>query len=87
MLDPDAPHQPSSVGALTTDAPGPDNFCEVPALNATRLEARSTTGGADRSLTYAWSNLRVYNTPDIPGTQFVADLTLHRERLHRRRTR
>jgi len=75
VLDPDAPHHPSSVGVMTTDAPGPDNYCEVPELNATRLEARSTTGGADLSLTYAWSNLRVYNTPDIPGTLFVADLT------------
>jgi hypothetical protein len=74
-LDPDAPQQPSSVGALTTDAPGPDNYCEVPTLNETRLEARSTNGGADLSLTYAWSNLRVYNTSDIPGTLFVADLT------------
>lgn len=75
VLDPDAPHQPSSVGVLTTDAPDADNYCHVPVLNETRLEARSTTGGADVSLTYAWSNLRIYNTSDIPGTVFVADLT------------
>ncbi|QRK08992.1 hypothetical protein JQX13_02130 [Archangium violaceum] len=70
VLDPDAPSQPNSVGELTTDAPGPDNFCEVPTLTPTRLVARTPA----LDLTYAWSNLRIYNTPDVPGTQFVADL-------------
>jgi hypothetical protein len=74
QVDADAPNQPNSVGALTTDAPGLDNFCEVRTLNPARLVVRSTTGGADRDLTYAWSNLRIYNTPEIPGTQFTADL-------------
>ncbi|MCY1075126.1 hypothetical protein [Archangium lansingense] len=73
QVEPDA-HQPHSLGALSTDAPGPDNFCEVPSLNPTQVVLRSTTGGANRSLTYAWSNLRVYNTPEIPGTQFTAEL-------------
>jgi hypothetical protein len=75
-LDPDAPNQPHSVGELTTEAPGPDNFCEVPSLTPARLEARSTGGATEPplSVTYAWSNLRIYNTPAIPGTQFVADL-------------
>jgi hypothetical protein len=75
VLDPDAPNSPNSVGVLTTDAPGADNYCQVPELSETRLEARSTNGGADVSLAYAWSNLRIYNTSDIPGTLFVADLT------------
>ncbi|OJT23883.1 hypothetical protein BO221_18150 [Archangium sp. Cb G35] len=76
-VDPDAPVQRHAVGDLTTDAPGPDNYCEVPQLdNPTRLELRSTVSGQPGlSLAYAWSNLRVYNTPEIPGTLFVADLT------------
>jgi hypothetical protein len=69
VLDPDAPNAPNSLGALT-DVPGEDNFCEVPTLNATRLVARTPA----LSLSYEWSNLRVYNTPGIPGTQFTADL-------------
>lgn len=73
-VDPDAPLAVNSMGELTTEAPGPDNFCEVPTLSPSRMVARSTTGGSDLDLTYAWSNLRIYNTPDIPGTQFVADL-------------
>ncbi|MFY0525237.1 hypothetical protein ACN28I_19525 [Archangium gephyra] len=75
LLDPDAPLQPNSVGELMTDAPGEDNFCEVPTLTAARLESRY--GGVSKapvSLTYAWSNLRIYNTPEIPGTQFTAEL-------------
>ena len=76
LLDPDAPQQPNSVGELMTDAPGEDNFCEVPTLTAARLESRY--GGVSKapvSLTYAWSNLRIYNTPEIPGTQFTAELS------------
>ncbi|WP_395808566.1 hypothetical protein [Archangium minus] len=71
VLDPDASSQPNSVGELTTEAPGPDNFCEVPTLTPTRLVAREPA----LELTYAWSNLRIYNTPDVPGTQFIADLS------------
>jgi hypothetical protein len=70
VLDPDAPNTPNSVGELT-DVPGPDNFCEVPTLGATQLVSRTPV----LSLSYAWSNLRIYNTPEIPGTQFTADLT------------
>ncbi|HYO53306.1 hypothetical protein [Archangium sp.] len=75
LIDPDAPNQPNSVGELKTDAPGPDNFCEVSTLNPARLESRY--GGVSKasvSLTYEWSNLRIYSTPQIPGTQFTADL-------------
>ncbi|WP_375771309.1 hypothetical protein NR798_10540 [Archangium gephyra] len=75
QLDPDAPFEPNSVGALTTDAPGEDNFCEVPTLNPTQVVTRSiAAGGSDRNLSYEWSNLRIYNTPQIPGTQFTAEL-------------
>ena len=66
--DPASPNKPFSMGALTTEFPGADNFCEVPALAPARLEV------SGQSFTYDWSNLRIYNTPEIPGTQFVADL-------------
>ncbi len=66
--DPASPNKPYAVGPLTTEAPGPDNFCEVPALVPARLEVPGQT------FSYDWSNLRIYNTPEIPGTQFVADL-------------
>ena len=72
QVDASTPAQANSVGDLTTEAPGPDNFCEVPTLSDTRLVGRLGTTPVD--LTYAWSNLRIYNTPDVPGTQFIADL-------------
>lgn len=78
-LSTEAPSDANSVGALTTDAPGADNFCEVPTLAPARLVAEATSSGTGSpqpalSVTYEWSNLRIYNTPQIPGTQFIADL-------------
>ncbi len=72
QVDTSAPLEPDSVGALSTESPGADHFCEVPTLNDTRLV--DTSGGAAVELTYAWSHLRIYNTPEVPGTQFIADL-------------
>ncbi|MBM7118608.1 hypothetical protein [Archangium primigenium] len=66
--------QANAVGTLETEAPGPDNFCEVPVLNAERVVLNAAGGKAAQDITYAWSGLRIYNTPDIPGTQFIADL-------------
>jgi hypothetical protein len=87
--DPAPTYEPSSVGGLTTEFPGADNFCDVPELTPSRLEAPALPAGlpdggtqpdggppaqAAQSITYEWSNLRVYNTPEIPGTQFLAEL-------------
>ncbi|MET0402303.1 MAG: hypothetical protein ABW123_07855 [Cystobacter sp.] len=74
LVDSSAPQQPNSVGTLETEAPGPDHFCEVPVLSPTRLVTLASSKGGARDLTYAWSGLRIYNTPSIPGTQFIADL-------------
>jgi hypothetical protein len=87
--DPAPVYEPSSVGELTTEFPGADNFCDVPTLTPARLEAPALAAGfpdggtlpdggpppqAAQTITYEWSNLRVYNTPEIPGTQFIAEL-------------
>lgn len=87
--DPAPLYEPSSVGELVTEFPGADNFCDVPTLTPARLEAPALPAGLPDggtqpdggpppqtalSVTYEWSNLRVYNTPEIPGTQFVAEL-------------
>ncbi len=84
-----ATEEPNSVGALTTQAPGTDNFCQVPELSVARLNLPPTERGLPDggtlpdggppaqppvNVAYEWSNLRIYNTPEIPGTQFVADL-------------
>jgi hypothetical protein len=75
QMDPDAPRQANSVGEFSTEVPRDDNFCEVPTLTPAELQSRY--GGVSKapvSLKYEWSNLRIYSTPQIPGTQFTADL-------------
>ncbi|ATB31448.1 hypothetical protein [Melittangium boletus] len=64
----------NAVGTLETEAPGPDNFCEVPVLSPERVVLTATPDAIAQDLTYEWSGLRIYNTPDIPGTQFIANL-------------
>jgi hypothetical protein len=65
---------PYAAGALASESPGPDNFCDVPELSPAQLEVPASSTESAQSFTYEWSNLRIYNTPEIPGTQFVADL-------------
>jgi hypothetical protein len=75
QIDPDAPRQANAVGEFSTEVPLDDNFCEVPTLTPAELQSRY--GGVSKapvSLKYEWSNLRIYSTPQIPGTQFTADL-------------
>ncbi|MDC0706956.1 hypothetical protein POL68_00570 [Stigmatella sp. ncwal1] len=72
-LGPGATQAPNSVGALG-EVPGADNFCSVPELSVARVEVPEDSAGPAQSFAYEWSNLRIYNTPQIPGTQFVADL-------------
>jgi hypothetical protein len=65
---------PYAAGALASESPGPDNFCDVPELSPAKLDVPATSTLPAQSFAYEWSNLRIYNTPEIPGTQFVADL-------------
>ncbi|HEX8704306.1 MAG TPA: hypothetical protein VF815_36075 [Myxococcaceae bacterium] len=88
--DPAPLYEPTAVGEMATEFPGADNFCDVPELTPARLQAPALAAGfpdggtlpdggippaqAAQDITYEWSNLRVYNTPQIPGTQLMADL-------------
>lgn len=72
--DPDTSHSLSAVGQLASESPGPDNFCDVPQLTPARRDVPANATQAAQSYAYEWSNLRIYNTPGIPGTQFIADL-------------
>ncbi|WP_224366477.1 hypothetical protein [Hyalangium versicolor] len=74
QIDPASAGKPYAVGALASENPGADNFCDVPQLAAARLEVPASGEQPAQSFSYEWSNLRIYNTPEIPGTQFVADL-------------
>lgn len=74
QVDPASAGEPFAVGGLASESPGPDNFCEVPQLSPARLEVPASSSAEAQSFSYEWSNLRIYNTPEIPGTQFIADL-------------
>ncbi|RKH06942.1 hypothetical protein D7X32_03640 [Corallococcus carmarthensis] len=78
-LSEDSKASATAVGPLASATPGADHFCSVPELTPTRLDVAASVapdGGAlpAQDYGYAWSNLRIYNTPEIPGTQFTADL-------------
>jgi hypothetical protein len=73
-IDPATAGDPYAAGALASESPGADNFCDVPELSAANLEVPASSTQSAQSFSYEWSNLRIYNTPEIPGTQFIADL-------------
>lgn len=80
-----APKALAALAPFTQDNPGPDGFCPVgpmmpvtltlPAVDAMPDGMGGTTKALPAvSVTYAWSNVRLYVTPSSPGTQFSADL-------------
>jgi hypothetical protein len=83
--DPSAPVKPYSLGAFAGSDPGSDDFCTVPTLTPAQLQLPESPASADMcpptpaqpamDVTYTWSNVRAYVTPDALGTTFSADLT------------
>lgn len=73
--DPDTSHLTYSSGAYTTDYPEQDDFCTVPTTSEARQSVPASGSAAARDLRYTWSNVRIYDTTEIPGTQWTADLT------------
>ncbi len=82
-VDKDPTHKPYGLGFFTTAEPEND-FCTVPQLTvatqsipevkedlANEIEASPAT-----TVSYAWSNVKLYVTSAALGTQFTADLTL-----------
>ena len=84
--DPTRPDEPNSVGQLTTATPGRGQL-----LRGARALPRAAGGGDEQahraqpalSVTYAWSNLRIYNTPADSGHAVRRGPEVHGERLHR----
>jgi len=68
LNDPDSNHTPFSSGALTATMPDAQHLCQAPQLSV----AQRAGGGKD--VRYAWSNVKFYVSPAIPGTQWTAEL-------------
>jgi len=67
----DDPAIPTAHGALAAARAGSDNLCSVPTMTAM---TGTDVNGDD--LTYQFSNVKLYNTGQVPGTQWSADLTI-----------
>jgi hypothetical protein len=81
--DKDPTHKPYSLGFFTTAEPEGD-FCVVPTLTVATQnlgeipedKEEGTDAVPATSVSYAWSNVRLYVTPSALGTQFTADVTV-----------
>lgn len=81
--DKDPTHKPYSLGFFTTAEPEGD-FCVVPTLTVANQnlgeipedKKAKTDAVPATSVSYAWSNVKLYVTASAVGTQFTADLTI-----------
>ncbi|AUX39468.1 hypothetical protein SOCE26_008600 [Sorangium cellulosum] len=64
-----------SMGEFTSVDPDERDVCSVPSLSPAALEIPAIEDSPATSLRYEWSNVRVYVTAALPGTQMTADLT------------
>jgi hypothetical protein len=60
----------NALGEFSANAPAADGFCQVPSLSLAEVVLEMPA----QRLAWEWSNVRVYNTAAIPGTQFAAEL-------------
>ena len=83
VKDKDETHKPYAIGFFSTAEPEGD-FCVVPTLSVATQSipaiaadpANMVDASPATTISYAWSNVRLYVTPSALGTQFSADLIL-----------
>jgi len=86
-IDENVDHKSYSVGPFSTVEPDTSAICVVPTLvpaqkDIPKVDAVAGMGGGDpgkpeepaTSLKYEWTNIKMYVTAAVPGTQFTADL-------------
>ena len=82
-VDKDPTHKPYGLGFFSTPTPEGD-FCTVPTLTVATQSipevkkdlAKKIAASPATTVSYAWSNVKLYVTSASLGTQFTADLTL-----------
>lgn len=83
VTDKDDTHKPYATGFFSTAEPEGD-FCRVPTLTVATQSIPAIPADPDNmvdatpatTVSYAWSNIKLYVTPAALGTQFDADLVL-----------
>jgi hypothetical protein len=82
--DPNADDHPYGIGDFSTSTPGDDGFCVAPTLAPAKLRLPAVPADATMcppvdampavDVTYAFTNVRVYNTANAQGNELSADL-------------
>lgn len=72
--DPGDPYLQNAVGKLA-DEPDAANFCAATDFSLATVNASATQTAPATSISYQFSNVKVYAAPDAPGTQIGGDLT------------
>jgi hypothetical protein len=76
--DPGDPYLQNAVGKLD-DEPDAANFCGANDFSLANVNAAAAGTTPATSISYQFSNVKVYAAPDAPGTQIGGDLTYTRD--------
>lgn len=71
--DSGSPSRQTATGKLAAE-PDANDFCAATDFSAAIVEAAATTTAAKTTVTYEFSNWRVYSAPSAPGTQMTGEL-------------
>jgi hypothetical protein len=76
--DPGDPNLQTATGKLA-DEPDAANFCAANDFSLANVNAAAAGTTPATSISYQFSNVKVYAAPDAPGTQIGGDLTYTRD--------
>jgi hypothetical protein len=76
--DPGDPYLQNAVGKLA-DEPDASSFCAATDFSLATVNAAAAGTTPATSISYQYSNMRVYAAPQAPGTQLTGDLTYTRD--------
>lgn len=71
--DPGDPSRQTATGQYSFEADA-DDFCSATNFTTATVEAAATATAAATTVTYEFSNVRVYSAPSAPGTQLTGEL-------------
>ncbi|WP_164007382.1 hypothetical protein [Pyxidicoccus trucidator] len=72
------PARQTALGRLSAE-PDAEEFCSGTGFSVATVDAAATATAAATSVTYEFSNVRVYSAPSAPGTQLTGELKYTRD--------
>jgi len=76
--DPGDPSQQNAIGKLA-DEQDAQSFCAAVDFNPATVNASAIATEGATSISYQFENIKLYSSPDAPGTQLTGDLTYTRD--------